>query len=287
MSAGVLHAKDRVIAKVNGHEITTSEVELAADDILPQLSNIPPKLRYPFVVEYLVERHLLAQEAVKEGEVNSEEYKRRLAFYQAKALRDAYFTDKLKPLVTDAAVRKAYDQQAAKVKGPERIRARHILVATKAEAEAVIKRLNNGEKFADVAKQVSLDGSKDYGGDLGYFTAAEMVPAFSKAAFALQPGEISGPVHTKYGWHVIKVEDRKAGGPQPFDKVKNAIRLVLLRKEVQDKLQQLRRTANIELLDPDLKKLQAENEKRLRELQAKSAVRGTHTTTSGKGNLAQ
>lgn len=287
-SAGVLHAADKVIAKVNGHEITTSEVELAADDLLAQLGSVPPKLRFPFIVEYLVERHLLAQEAVKEGEANSEDYKLRLAFYQAKALRDAYFTDKLKPLVTDAAVRKAYDNQASKVKGPERIRARHILVATKAEAEAVIKRLQNGEKFEDVAKQVSLDGSKDYGGDLGYFTANEMVPAFSKAAFALQPGEISGPVQTQYGWHVIKVEDRKAGGPQPYDKVKDAIRLVLLRKEVQDKLQELRKTAKIELLDPDLKKLQAENEKRLKELQAKSAVQRTQTTTtSGKGDLAQ
>ena len=287
VSAGGLRAADRVIAKVNGHDITTTEVELAADDILPQLGSIPPKLRFPFLVEYLVERHLLAQEAVKEGEANSDEYKRRLAYYQAKALRDAYFTDKLKPAVTDADVRKAYDDQASKVKGPERIRARHILVATEDEAKAVIERLKNGENFADVAKQVSLDGSKDYGGDLGYFTAAEMVPAFSKAAFALQPGEISEPVETKYGWHVIKVEDRKAGGPQPFDKVENAIRLVLLRKQVQDKLEELRKTAKIEVLDPDLKKLQAENEKRLKELQAKSAIQGTQTTTSGKGDLAQ
>ncbi len=285
--AGSLRAEDKVIAKVNGHDITTTEVELAADDILPQLGNIPPKLRFPFLVEYLVERHLLAQEAVKEGEANSEEYKRRLAFYQAKALRDAFFTDKLKTAVTDADVRKAYDEQAAKVKGPDRIRARHILVATEDEAKAVIERLKKGEKFEDVAKEVSLDGSKDYGGDLGYFTAAEMVPAFSKAAFALQPGEISGPVETKYGWHIIKVEDRKAGGPQPYDKVKAAIRLVLLRKQVQDKLEELRKTAKIEVLDPDLKKLQAENEKRLKELQAKSAVQGTQSTTSGKGDLAQ
>jgi len=287
LSAGVLRAEDKVIAKVNGHDITTKEVELAADDILPQLGNIPPKLRFPFLVEYLVERHLMAQEAVKEGEANSEEYKRRLAFYQAKALRDAYFTDKLKPAVTEEEVRKAYDDQAAKVKGPERIRARHILVASKDEAEAVIKRLKNGEKFEDVAKEVSLDGSKDYGGDLGYFTAAEMVPAFSKAAFALQPGEISEPVETKYGWHVIKVEDRKTGGPQPYDKVKDAIRLVLLRKQVQDKLEELRKTAKIEVLDPDLKKLRAENEKRLKELQAKGAIEGTQTTTGGKGDLAQ
>ncbi len=287
LSAGALHAEDRVVAKVNGHEITATEVQLAVDDILPQLGDVPAKLRFPFVVEYLVERHLLAQEAVKEGEANSEEYKRRLAFYQAKALRDAYFADKLKPGVTEEAVRKAYEDQAVKIKPVERVRARHILVATKAEAEAVIARLNKGEKFEDIAKQVSLDGSKDYGGDLGYFTASEMVPAFSKAAFALQPGEISAPVKTEYGWHVIKLEDRKSGGPQPYDQVKNAIRLVLLREQVQNKLLELRKSAKIEVLDPDLKKMQAENEKRLKELQAKSALEGARTTTSGKGDLAQ
>lgn len=280
-------AEDRVVAKVNGHDITVKEVSLAADDILPQLGNVPSKLRFAFVVEYLVERHLLAQAAVKEGEADSAEYKARLAFYQAKALRDAYFAEKLKPSVTEEAIRKAYEKEAVKIKPEDRARARHILVATKAEAEAVIERLKKGEKFEDIAKQVSLDGSKDYGGDLGYFTASEMVPAFSKAAFDLQPGEISGPVKTQYGWHVIKLEDRKAGGPQPYDKVHDAIKLVLLREAVQDKLVELRKAANIEVLDPDLKKMQAENKKRLKELQAKSAVEGTQSTTSGKGDLAQ
>ncbi len=280
-------AEDRVVAKVNGHDITVKEVSLAADDILPQLGNVPPKLRFAFVVEYLVERHLLAQAAVKEGEADSEEYKARLAFYQAKALRDAYFTDKLKPAVTEEAIHKAYEKEAAKIKPEDRVRARHILVATKAEAEDVIKKLKNGAKFEDLAKQVSLDGSKDYGGDLGYFTASEMVPAFSKAAFALQPGEISEPVKTQYGWHVIKLEDRKAGGPQPYEKVHDAIKLVLLREAVQNKLVELRKTADIEVLDPDLKKMQAENKKRLEELKAKDALQGTQTTTSGKGDLAQ
>ena len=93
--------KERVVAKVNGHGITVREIELAADDILPQLPDVPANLRYPFLVEYLIERHLLAQAAVKEGMGESAEYKRRLALYQAKALRDAYFTEKLKPAVTD------------------------------------------------------------------------------------------------------------------------------------------------------------------------------------------
>lgn len=251
-------ANDKTVAIVNGHEIKVSEVQMATDDIIGQLPDLPPKLRYPFVVEYLVERHLLAQLAVKEGVADTEDYKKRLALYQAKALRDAYFFQKIRPQVTEEQIKAAYDQEAAKVTQTERIRARHILVGTEKEAKDIIARLGKGEKFEDLAKQYSLDGSKDYGGDLGYFTAPEMVPEFSKAAFALKVGEVSQPVHTDFGWHVIKLEDRKLGAAQPYDQVKGAIRNVLLRKKVQEVMDSIRSTSKVELIDEDLKKYQAE-----------------------------
>ncbi len=100
---------DKVVAIVNGHEIKISEVQMATDDIIGQLPDLPPKLRYPFVVEFLVERHLMAQLAVKEGIADTDEYKRRLALYQAKALRDAYFFQKIRPQVTDEEIKAAYD----------------------------------------------------------------------------------------------------------------------------------------------------------------------------------
>lgn len=287
-----VNTQSKVVAKVNGHEITAKEVELAADEVLQQLQDVPPKLRFPFLVEYLVERHLLAQLAVKEGLADSEEYKRRLAYYQAKSLRDAYFAEKLRPQVTEDAVKAAYDEQAAKVPLEERARARHILVATEKEAQDILARLQKGEKFEDLAKQYSLDGSKDYGGDLGYFTAGEMVAEFSKAAFALKAGETSAPVKTEYGWHVIKLEDRKPGGPQPYDQVKEPIRLVLLRKTVQDKLVELRKEAKIEVLDPDLKKLQEESAKvreqideKIEQKKQQEGVAAPQTT--GKGDKAE
>jgi peptidyl-prolyl cis-trans isomerase C len=259
-------SQSKVVATVNGYEITAREVQLAADDILPQLTEVPANLRFPFVVEYLMERHLLAQAAVKEGIVETEEYKRRLAFYQAKALRDAYFAAKLKPSVTDEAVRKSYDEQAAKVEAEERARARHILVASEEEAKDVSARLAKGEDFEALAKELSLDGSKEYGGDLGYFTAEEMVPAFSETAFSLEVGEVSQPVQTEFGWHVIKLEDRRTGGAQPFEDVEDAIRMVLLRQSVQDRLVELRQTAEIEVFDPDLKRLQEATEKQRDEI---------------------
>src|SRR5437868_2798195 len=130
--------EDKTVAIVNGHEIKVSEVEMAAEDILAQLPNVAPKLRYPYIVEYLVERHLLAQAAVKEGVADSDEYKRRLALYQAKALRDAYFAEKIKPTVSEEEIKQAYDTEAAKVAQTERVRARHILVASEAEAKQIL-----------------------------------------------------------------------------------------------------------------------------------------------------
>jgi peptidyl-prolyl cis-trans isomerase C len=260
---------DKVVAVVNGHEIKASEVQMAAEDILGQLPDLPAKLRYPFIVEYLVERHLLAQAAVKQGVAESDEYKRRLALYQAKALRDAYFAQVIAPTVTEEEMKKAYDTESAKIEQTERVRARHILVKTEQEATEILDRLKKGEKFEDLAKKYSQDGSKDYGGDLGYFSEREMVPAFSKAAFSLKPGEISQPVKTNFGWHIIKVEDRKKGAAQPYDQVKTGLRNILLRKKTQEKIIALRRESKVELKDPDLVKFAEEARKLRQEVIAK------------------
>ena len=255
-AAAPLTGQDSTVAIVNGYEIKTSEVRMAFDDVIGQLPNMPAKLRFPFVVEFLIERHLIAQVAAKEGTAESDDYKRRLAAYQAKALRDSYLAQKISPSITDDEIKKAYDAETAKVTQTERVRARHILVATEKEANDIEAKLQGGAKFEDLAKQYSLDGSKDYGGDLGYFTAPEMVAEFSKATFALKQGEVSKPVKTEYGWHIIRLDDRKMGAAQPFDQVKSAIRNVLVRNKVQAMLAGLQGTAKVEILDPELKKAQ-------------------------------
>lgn len=282
--------EDKVVAVVNGHEIRVSEVQMATDDIIGQLPDLPPKLRYPFVVEYLIERHLLAQYAVKEGIADTEEYKRRLALYQAKALRDAYFFQKIRPLVTEEEMRKVYDEEAAKLQQTERVRARHILVGTEQEAKDILARLAKGEKFEDLAKKFSLDGSKDYGGDLGYFTAPEMVPEFSKAAFALKVGETSQPIKTDFGWHIIRLEDRKQGAAQPYDQVKSAIRNVLLRRKVGEVMEKIRAASKVEIKDEDLKKYAeeaAQAAKKFQDKQQKTLDQGgAAPAASGGGDAA-
>ncbi len=261
--------EDKVVAIVNGHEIRVSEVQMATEDIIGQLPNLPPKVRFPYVVEYLIERHLLAQYAVKEGIADTEEYRRRLALYQAKALRDAYFFQKIRPMVTEEDIRKVYDEEAAKLQQTERIRARVIQVATEQEANDILGRLANGESFEDLAKKYSLDGSKEVGGDLGYFTAEDMVPEFSKAAFALKVGEVSPPVKTDLGWYIIRVDDRKQGTAQPYDQVKPAIRNVLLRRKVGDVMEKIRAASKVEIVDPDLKKYSEETAKAAKAFQEK------------------
>lgn len=283
-------SEDKVVAIVNGHEIRTSEVQMATDDIIGQLPDLPPKLRFPFVVEYLIERHLLAQYAVQEGIAETDEYKRRLALYQAKALRDAYFFQKIRPQVTEEEMKAAYDEEAAKLEQTERVRARHILVGTEKEAQDILARLSKGEKFEDLAKQFSLDGSKDYGGDLGYFTAPEMVPEFSKATFALKAGETSNPVKTDFGWHIIRLEDRKMGAAQPYDQVKQAIRNVLLRKKVSETMARIRTASKVEIVDEDLKKYAEDAAKAAtvfqeRQQKASDQLEGLGGATSGKGDL--
>jgi peptidyl-prolyl cis-trans isomerase C len=254
-------SEDKTVAIVNGYEIKISEVRMAFDDVIGQLPNLPKKMRYPFVVEFLVERHLLAQLANKDGLSETDDYKHRLAAYQAKALRDTYLSQKIAPEVTEDDIKKVYDDEAKKITETERIRARHILVGSEKEAQAIEEKLKAGAKFEDLAKQYSLDGSKDYGGDLGYFTAPEMVADFSKAAFALKVGGISPPVKTEFGWHIIKLEDRKKGKPQPLDQVHEAIRNVLIRQKVQKTLEGLKDVAKVEIIDPDLKAASEEAQK--------------------------
>ena len=278
-----LAGENQVVAKVNGYEIRTSEVRMAFTDVIGQLPNLPKKLRYPFVVEFLVERHLLAQLANKEGIADTDDYKRRLAAYQAKALRDSYLAQVISPKVKEEEIKAVYEAESKKVAETERVRARHILVASEKEAQSISDRLKKGEKFEDLAKQYSLDGSKDYGGDLGYFTAPEMVPAFSKAAFELKNGEVSKPIKTDFGWHIIKLEDRKKGQAQPYDQVKGAIRNVLVRQKVNETLASLKDVAKVEILDEDLKKLADEAAKQRQQLLDQQKKKATTGTTDGDG----
>jgi len=250
--------EDKVVARVNSYEIKASEVALAAEDLLPQLGNLPKQSRYPFIVQYLVERHLLAQAGQQQKMDQTSEYKKRLDYYQAKALRDAYFLKVLKPQVTEDDARKEYDKQAAKLGTQEKVHARHILVADEKTAKEVHGQLKgNVEAFDELAKKYAAGANTD----LGFLAPDDKPVEISKAAFALKVGEVSAPVKTEFGWHVLKIDERKVPEPQPFEKIKGGLIQLLSRQKVQAAVAILTKKAKIEILDPDLKKL-AEQQKK-------------------------
>lgn len=236
----------KILATVNGTAITSSDIELASDELGPDLARIPKQARERIVLQYLIEQQLLADAARKEGLDKGEAFQKRLAYYRRKAMRDTYLSKALDEAVTDATLRKLYDKQVKAFQDKEEIRARHILVKTEDEAKAIIDRLKKGADFATLAKEKSTGPSGKKGGDLGYFTEGQMVKPFEEAAFKLKPGEISDPVKTQFGWHVIKVEDRRKQTPPKFEDVKERLAEGMRSRKAIEIVQKLRREAKIE-----------------------------------------
>jgi peptidyl-prolyl cis-trans isomerase C len=133
--------------------------------------------------------------------------------------------------------------------GQDEVRARHILVENEDEAKAIVDQLRGGADFATLAKEKSKDPGAADGGDLGYFTKEQMVPQFSEVAFRMYPGQLSNPVKTQFGWHVIKLEDKRTRQPPEFDQVKDQIEGYLARKAQTEYIAKLRQSAKIERLD--------------------------------------
>ncbi|NNF78957.1 MAG: hypothetical protein HKN05_13095 [Rhizobiales bacterium] len=257
--------KDPVVLTVNGQEIRASEISFAKDEILPHLGGLPPKARYPFIVDYLIERHLLAQAAVRDKINKTDAYRKRLRYYQVKALREAYFATALRPKVTEEKIREVYNKEKSTSKVRKRARAQHILVATQKEADEIYAKIKKGEDFSQLARDHSTDEVAAKGGDLGFFFAEEMVPEFSEVVFNLKKNEVGGPVKTKFGWHIVKLLNMQSIGPRKFEDVQEGIQAILLRELVQEEVAKYKKQSKIEYLDPDLIKLRADVEKRVKE----------------------
>ncbi|MGA7973274.1 MAG: peptidylprolyl isomerase [Pseudolabrys sp.] len=263
-AAGPLHAqdtkapaKDPVIAKVNGTEIHQSDIDIAEQEAgkLPPMSATAKK---DYLVQFMSDVILGAQAAEAKKIDQTEDFKRKLAFDRQKLLMADLMANVAKDAVTDEALHKTYDDAVKSMGKEEEVHARHILIrakpgdkkaseAAKKKIEDIIAKLKNGADFAKLAKEDTEDPSgKANGGDLGYFTKKQMVPEFAKVAFSLKKGEISGPVHTQFGWHVIKVEDKRTKPPPKFEDVKDQLVNYLQRKAQAEMIQKLRASAKIE-----------------------------------------
>lgn len=239
-------APDTVLAKVNGKDITQLDVNLAVEDLG---NNLPPQLkdraRDAYVLDYLIDSQLVAQKAKEEKLDETPDFGRKLVYAHDKLLMESMLAKIAQTATSDAALHQIYDQAAKAQKPEDEIHARHILVPTEADAQAALKRIKGGEDFAKVAKDVSKDAGAE-GGDLGWFTRERMVPAFAEAAFKLQPGQISDPVKTQFGWHIIKVEGKRQKSFPPFDQVKSQVMRYAMQKAQSDLILSLRKDAKIE-----------------------------------------
>jgi len=246
---------DPVVAKINGVEIKQSELDLAEDNIDPQLAQLPPEQKKLAALTSIVDSKVIAAKAKTEKLDESAEFKRRIDFIVDRELHNAYFKKHILDAVSDADIKARYDEEIAKLPKQEEVRARHILVKTEDEAKDIIKALDEGKDFAELAKEKSTDPNKSDGGDLGYFRKGQMVPEFETAAFGMDKGSYSKePVKTQFGFHVIKLEDKRDAPPPAFDAVKEQVRQIVMRDMYMDLLKTSKDAAEIEILDPALKK---------------------------------
>lgn len=243
-------ADDPLVATVNGTKVYRSEVLEAARSLPPQYQAQMQQI-FPMLVERVVDFRLLSEAAGEAGLAKDEEVKRRLAKLQDDVMREVYLQRQIDKQVSDAALRTRYDAYLAANPAQPEVHARHILVEDEDKAKEMIVALDEGADFAELAQEHSTGPSSSRGGDLGYFTSDQMVPEFSEKAFELKKGEHSkAPVQTQFGWHVIKVEDRREGTPPTFESMEEQLREEASREVVNDVLSGLRESAEVEIVSP-------------------------------------
>ncbi len=211
---------DTVLATVGGSTITEADLNYVAEDLQQQLQSVPQDQQRAFLLSVLIDMRLMAKAAKDAGLDKSAEYKARLTYLEDRTLRREFFSKNIASAVTEDAVKAAYDKYVAEYKPVEEVHARHILVATEEEAKAVKADLDAGKPFEVEAMAKTTDPSgKQNGGDLGFFQKGQMVPEFEQAAFAMQPGQVSDPVKSQFGWHIIKVEEKRMTKPEPIEQL--------------------------------------------------------------------
>jgi peptidyl-prolyl cis-trans isomerase C len=250
LTAVAQQGPDPVFARVNGVEIRQSDLALAEADIGQSLPPGAADARRDALLSYLIDVTILATTAEAQKMQDAPGFARRLAFVRNKVLMEALLDQASKNAVSEEAMRKLYDESVSKLTPEEEVHARHILVDSEDKAKEVAAKLKAKGDFAALAKEYSKDPGAAEGGDLGYFTKEQMVAEFAEAAFRLKTGDISDPVKTQFGWHIIKLEDRRPKPVPPFEQVKDQIEQFLVRKAQSDLVLKLRESAKVERLTP-------------------------------------
>lgn len=238
---------DPVVATVDGAEIRLSRALEEKGRMPAQMQQAPDDLILPMLVSLVIDTKLLASEAKQQDLQDDPEIQAQLARVEEILLAQVMLSKAIEDQITDEALEKRYQEFVKETADTEEIRARHILVETKEQARTAIEGLQGGADFGELAKEKSIGPSAQKGGDLGYFGPGQMVPAFDEAAFELETGAITeDPVETQFGWHVIKVEDRRKKEAPPLDEVADQLRSEMVREARSAYIEELRAKAEIE-----------------------------------------
>ena len=254
---GVLAADDDpVVATVNGTEILKSML-VTAQQLLPeQYQKIPLMQIYPALVDTVIDMKLSAADARKKRLHETKEFKVLMSRVEDQMLQRTVLQAEMDKALTEEALKRRYDALIADEKSSTEVHARHILVKTKEEANDIIEQLQNGASFEATAKEKSTGPSATSGGDLGFFGKGQMVPEFEKAAFSLRKGKFTDtPVKTQFGWHIIKLEDRRKSEPPSFESIKEKLQTEISQETGAEYVSGLRKEAKIERFDLDGKPL--------------------------------
>ena len=260
VSTAAFAAGDYTIVKYGTDEIKVSEVletwkTLFPGGNAPDFKSFDENIRQN-VLRGMVSEKILYKEALKAGFDKNPIVKKRMDEMQKQIVLQSYMEDKAKALVTDDQLRKAYEEKIKTASGAEEVKARHILVKTEEEAKKIVETLKKGGDFEKIAREQSTDkGSGAQGGDLGWFTKDKMVAEFADAAFALKKGDVSVPVKSGFGWHIIKLEDRRAVKPASFEESKEELRGEVAEKAVEEYVSGLLKNSGVKYYDEAGKEL--------------------------------
>lgn len=269
MSVHAALAEDKVVATINGIPVTDADLAIADTEIGADMGSMTPIQKRMSLLEFLIDNQLFAEAADNEKLGQGPDFDTRLKYLKRRALREIYFDKVIKASVSDTDAHKIYDDQVKLMKPEEEVSARHILVETEEKAKELKDKIKAGGDFVALAKENSKDpGSKDDGGNLGYFGHGQMVPQFEEIVFKLAKGDVSDPVKTQFGWHLIKIEDKRFKQPPAFDVVKDRIIQSQLLQKAQQSAVALRAKSKIEFVDTDIKKAIDERNKQLEALPA-------------------
>jgi peptidyl-prolyl cis-trans isomerase C len=245
---------DTVVATVGGESITEADIAFAAEDLQQELNQMPPADRKAFLVTVLIDMKVMAK-AARDASMNQTDiFKRRLQYLEERALRRAYFTERIAAGVNEQTIQAAYDAFVASFQAVEEVHAKHILVATKEDAEAIKAELATGKAFEVLAMEKSTDPSaKQNGGDLGFFQRGQMVGPFEEAAFAMtEPGQLSEPIETQFGWHVIRFEEKRMSQPPTLEQMAPQLQQQVMFQAFEDTVGTLKKDITIDIPDAEL-----------------------------------